>query len=285
MTLIEAIRKFIRSRKCPVHVTDLYRHLPDRPKHSIRARVYENLGRHFRRVGKGLYVAINGKATCIVVEGDAWDEIPKLPSGSVDALVTDPPYSWLDRWVGQGTSRPRMQYSFERADIDLQLGLELNRVLKDGAHVFIFVPAETATTRPHIERLIGLLEGCGFVFNRRWVWDKKVMGLGYSGRGRHEGILFLSKGKMGKACNLGIPDVLAVKAIDARLRKHPTEKPVPLLKSLIRFATRVGDLVLDCFAGSCSTGHAARALGRDSILIEKNGDLLERALEKEGLTC
>ena len=170
MTLIESIRKFILSKREPVHIQDLYSELPDRLQHSIRARIYENLGRHFRRVGKGLYVAVEGEATCIVAEGNAWEELKKIPSLSVDALITDPPYPWLDKWVGQGTSRPRMQYGFDRAEIDRTLGLELNRVLKDGAHVFIFVPAETATTRPHINRMIEILENCGFVFNRRWIW-------------------------------------------------------------------------------------------------------------------
>ena len=181
--------------------------------------MYENLGRHFRRVGKGLYVAVDGEATCVVAKGNAWKEIKKLPSLSVDALITDPPYPWLDKWVGLGTTRQRLRYGFDRAEIDRTLGLELNRVLKDGAHVFIFVPAETATTRPHINRMIEILEGCGFIFNRRWIWDKMVMGLGYSGRARHEGILFLSKGKMRKACDRSIKDVLAVKAINHRVNQ------------------------------------------------------------------
>ena len=50
--------------------------------------------------------------------------------------------------------------------------------------------------------------------------------------------------------------------------KHPAEKPVDLLEHAIRATTYKGDIVLDCFAGSGSTGIAAMNLGRKSILFE-----------------
>ena len=112
MTLIEAIRTYFRDNPgTPVHVQDLYAHLPERLEHSIRARIYENLGKHFTRVGKGLYVAydVSSNATCIVACDDAWHAVQQLPSGLVDALLTDPPYPWLDKHIGHGTRRPRMQ--------------------------------------------------------------------------------------------------------------------------------------------------------------------------------
>lgn len=49
---------------------------------------------------------------------------------------------------------------------------------------------------------------------------------------------------------------------------HPTEKPVPLLDLLIRYACPESGLVLDPFAGSGSTGEAARLAGRRAVLIE-----------------
>lgn len=50
--------------------------------------------------------------------------------------------------------------------------------------------------------------------------------------------------------------------------KHPAEKPVDLLEHAIKATTYPGDIVLDCFAGSCSTGIAAMNLGRKAILFE-----------------
>ncbi len=50
--------------------------------------------------------------------------------------------------------------------------------------------------------------------------------------------------------------------------KHPTQKPVKLLKHLIGIATNPGDLVLDPFMGVGSSGHAALDLGRRFVGIE-----------------
>lgn len=275
MTLLEAIQEFFVGRS-EVALPDLYAALPGAKKHSLRAQIYKNLGRKFERVGKGVYVAVQGDAACVVVEGDAWEEMKRIPSDFVDALVTDPPYPWIQKQLDiHTTTRRRMRWTFDRQDIDRELGLEIYRVLKAGAHAFFFVPAETATTRPHIEGFIKLLEGCGFVFNKRFIWDRLRLGMGYNGRCRYEGILFMSKGVRRKPCDLGVPDVLAFKAAVPRLRRHSCEKPVGLLEKLIRFATNVGETVLDCFAGSLSTGRAALALGRGSILIEKSGQILE----------
>lgn len=48
----------------------------------------------------------------------------------------------------------------------------------------------------------------------------------------------------------------------------PTQKPVALLELLVQFSVPPGGVVLDCFAGSCSTLEAARRLGRRAIGIE-----------------
>lgn len=281
MSLLAAIRQFFGSREGPAHLQDLYAHLPDKKKHSLRARIYENLGKHFRRVGKGLYVAVEGPAVCLVAEGDAWDRIQEIPSGSVNAIITDPAYAWLDKLIYQGTTRPRMRWGYEKSEIDARLGMEMYRVLEEGAHVFIFVPAETGTTKPHIDAMMALLSKCGLKFRKRFIWDKIVLGMGYSGRARYEGILLFSKGKKRKPYDLSIPDVIQARQLPPTQRKHPSEKPESLLQTLIRFSTKINDLILDVFAGSCSTGRAALALGRNCICIEKDPQILARAIAQE----
>lgn len=278
MTLLQAIREFFVG-KAEVSLGELYGALPEAKRHSLRAQIYKNLGRHFTRVGKGVYVAVSEGVSCVVVERDAWEGVRELQSQSVDAVITDPPYPWLDGLLEiHTTTRRRMRWGFEKREVDQDLGLELYRVLREGAHAFFFVPAETAATRPHIERFIRLLEGCGFVFNKRFIWDRMRLGMGYNGRATHEGILFMSKGKRRMPCDLSVRDVLSVPAPAPARRRHPTEKPVGLLEKLIRFATRAGEVILDCFAGSLSTGRAALNLGRHSIMIEKSPSILEAAL-------
>lgn len=280
MTLIEAIREFFKVKQGPVSVQDLYAALPDQLEHSIRARVYERLGKEFTRIGKGLYLATSGEAACVVVQGDALETVKELPARSVDALITDPPYSWLQTHVElHTTTRPRMRWGYEKKEVDRELGLELYRVLKGGAHAFFFVPAESRVTRPHIERFIATLEGCGFTFNKRFIWDRVMLGMGYNGRARYEGILFMSKGPRRKPCDLAIPDLIVERQAHHCHRKHPNEKPVGLLEKLLRFSTKAGELALDCFAGSLNLGRAAIAIGRNALCIEKSEAILEKSLE------
>jgi site-specific DNA-methyltransferase (adenine-specific) len=50
--------------------------------------------------------------------------------------------------------------------------------------------------------------------------------------------------------------------------RHPTVKPLKLMSYLITLGSRSDDLVLDPFAGTCTTGMAAKMLGREWLMIE-----------------
>jgi len=99
------------------------------------------------------------------------------------------------------------------------------------------------------------------------VWDKVRPGMGYHYRATHEVICFLEKGKrkgdnpskLGCLNDLSIPDVLRVERVS---KGYPTEKPVGLLKILVKQSSNAGDLVIDPFAGSASTGVASLLCGR-----------------------
>ena len=62
---------------------------------------------------------------------------------------------------------------------------------------------------------------------------------------------------------------------DAEKMGHLTPKPVDLLSNIILHCSNPGDVVLDCFAGSGSTALAARATGRQFILIEKEPEYVD----------
>jgi site-specific DNA-methyltransferase (adenine-specific) len=265
MTILEAVRALLHE---PMSLQAIYDSLPDLKEHSIRARIYENLGKHFRRIEKGVYVATHEGAACVVVAGDAWEEIKKISTESVDALITDPPYPWINTLLAQGTTR-KNEFGFETREIDLALGYELWRALKKGAHAFFFAPAVTALTKPKLDSFLLMLGKCGFQFNKLWVWDKVHFGMGYAGRARHETIVFASKGDPRKPFDLSIADVLTEPRIHISRRIHDAEKPVGLIERLVKFSTKAGETILDCFAGSLSTGVAALKLGRNSIMIEK----------------
>jgi DNA modification methylase len=65
-----------------------------------------------------------------------------------------------------------------------------------------------------------------------------------------------------------------------RLKGFPTQLPVAMLRRIVAVASNPGDLVLDPFCGSGSTGAAAIALGRRFIGIEKNPDYAARAARR-----
>lgn len=75
-----------------------------------------------------------------------------------------------------------------------------------------------------------------------------------------------------------MPDVWQIPIVrpwEMKCGQHPTQKPLKLLHRTILASTRPGELILDPFAGSCTTGVAANLLGRRFVGIEKEGEYLQ----------
>ena len=65
---------------------------------------------------------------------------------------------------------------------------------------------------------------------------------------------------------------------------HPTIKPLNIIKNIIENSSQKGDIVLDCFMGSGTTGIACKQLGRDFIGCEINPTYFKVAQERIGAT-
>ncbi len=204
---------------------------------------------------------------------DAVEWLDNLPSRSVDCAITDPAYESLEKHRKIGTTT-RLKHSkassndwftiFPNSRYQ-ELFIQLWRVMKRNSHLYVMCDAETM----FIIKPIG--ESVGFKFWKPIIWDKRKLGMGYHYRARCERILFFEKGKR-KLNDLSIPDVLEVPSIRGG---YPTEKPVKLSEILISQSTQRGEIVLDCFMGSGSTGVAAMNLGRDFL----GNDLCAEAVE------
>ena len=191
---------------------------------------------------------------------DAIAFLRSLPDASVDLVVTDPPYESLEKHRKIGTTT-RLKHSkassndwFEIFPNDRfqELFADLYRVLKRDRHLYLFCDAETM----FVAKPLG--EAAGFKFWKPLVWDKVAIGMGYHYRARYELILFFEKGRR-KLADLGVADILTAKRVH---RGYPTEKPPSVAEVLIQQSTEPGELVLDPFMGSGSTGVAAVRQGR-----------------------
>lgn len=69
-------------------------------------------------------------------------------------------------------------------------------------------------------------------------------------------------------------------AEDKKLYKHPTIKPLDIIKNLIINSSKEGDTVLDCFMGSGTTGVACRELNRNFIGMEINEEYYNIAKDR-----
>ncbi len=187
-----------------------------------------------------------------VVQADARELLAALPGGSIDLIVTDPPYH-LDR--GGGRFRTWFEELPDEAWAEIVAGL--HRVLREDRHCYVFCDRRT---QPMFD---AAARDAGFRVHPPLIWDKASIGLsGGCWRPQHELSAFSEKGhrRGNSRCE---SDVLS----HARVaRGYPTEKPVPVLERLIRQATRPGELVLDPFCGSGNVGQAGRNLGRRALL-------------------
>jgi DNA modification methylase len=102
------------------------------------------------------------------------------------------------------------------------------------------------------------------------------IGMGYHYRARYEFVLFFEKGKR-RLADLGIADVLPVPRIRGG---YPAEKPSVLSEILLRQSSVAGDLLVDPFMGSGSSGVAALTLGRRFAGNDVSPDSLKLARER-----
>lgn len=195
-----------------------------------------------------------------IEHADAVAWLTSLAPESVDLVITDPAYESLEKYRAIGTTT-RLKVSKGSSNVWFpifpngrfpELFTQLYRVLKRNSHLYLFCDQETMwVAKP-------AAEAAGFHFWKPLVWDKVRIGMGYHYRARYEFILFFEKGKR-RLNDLGIPDVLAFPRVHGG---YPTEKPLDLLRVLVRQSSRAGELVVDPFLGSGSTGAAALAEGR-----------------------
>lgn len=196
--------------------------------------------------------------------GDCREILPDLPRDSIDLIVTDPPYG-IDYLSNRGNHD---RIAGDAGDLDIGECLTLAcKTLRRGRHAYVFGSPD--------------LIGSPLTAAVELIWDKQIVGMGdlsLPWSRSHEPITFAvyepskanrDKGYGGLAARLRQGSVLRAQRVQGRATlRHPTEKPVPLLRQLIESSSVWGETVLDPFAGVGSTLVAAVLEGRKAVGIE-----------------
>lgn len=243
---------------------------------------------------QGLVMGVgSGDLFASVLSGDCLQVMATLEAGSIDAIITDLPY---------GTTACKWDAVIPFAP----LWEQVRRVLKQNG-VFVTTASQPFTS--------ALVMSNPTQFKHEWIWKKDKSGniavLKYQPAKVHESVIVFGMGasrynpqmeirpetnrrnNAPRTNKVGIQGdkpfhiehsrgadpvkyPTSVKEYNCvRNGQHPTQKPVELLRYLIRTYTNPGDTVLDPCCGSGTTGVAAQLERRNCVLIEREEKYLE----------
>ena len=151
---------------------------------------------------------------------------------------------------------------------------DVYRVLKQSGHCYIFCNDK------NMQELLNEATEVGFRESNILVWVKNNACPNRYYMKNCEFVLFLYKGAAKPINNMGTKCALSVGNISGKNKLHPTEKPIELLSQYILNSTDGGQVVLDPFMGSGSTGVACVNTGRKFIGIELDADYYKAATER-----
>jgi DNA modification methylase len=204
--------------------------------------------------------------------GDCMEILPHLASGSVDLVLTDPPYNVSEAGadiVHAGTQAVAWVRDFGEWDrSDWHPGALLaqaSRLLRPGGALLSFCS----------DRLLSAYRTAQLAPRGTIVWEKTnpppTPRPGYVSA--TEWIVWLQQPGGPATWNAGgaVPNIVRYPIAGGSDRTaHPTQKPLALVSELMQRHSQPGDLVLDPFVGSGTTLRAAKNLGRRAIGIEAN---------------
>ena len=240
-----------------------------------------------------------------ILDGDCVAAMRTIPDASVDMIFADPPYNLQ---LGGDLARPDGSHvdavtdhwdqfdSFAAYDkFSREWLTEARRVLKPNGSLWVI------GSYHNIFRLGAMLQDMGFWILNDIVWRKANPMPNFKGTrftNAHETLIWCSMGEKAKytfnyramktlndELQMRSDWVLPICGGQERLKKggtkvHPTQKPEALLYRVMLATTNKGDVVLDPFFGTGTTGAVAKRLGREWIGCERKSVYREAALER-----
>ncbi len=240
-----------------------------------------------------------------ILDGDCIAAMQSLPTASVDMVFADPPYNLQ---LGGDLSRPDGSHvdavtndwdrfdSFATYDSFTRAWLsEARRVLKPDGSLWVI------GSYHNIYRVGAILQDLGLWILNDIVWRKANPMPNFKGTrftNAHETLIWASQGEKARytfnyrtmktlndELQMRSDWVLPICSGPERLRKggakvHPTQKPESLLYRVMLATTKKGDVVLDPFFGTGTTGAVAKRLGRQWIGCERDSGYRDAARER-----
>lgn len=240
-----------------------------------------------------------------IINGECVVEMRKLPDSSIDLIIADPPYNlskggaW--KWdnsvelKGMGGNWNKVMQEWDDYSFEAYMAftkewlIETQRILKTTGSMWIF------GTYHNIGVINVMCQVLGIEIINEVIWYKRNAFPNLAGRrltASHETILWCNKGGKKREyyfdyeySKFGDFSYDGLKTPDKQMRtvwdisnnkekfelaygKHPTQKPVRILKRMIKLSSKEGDIMLTPFAGSGSECVAAKMNGRKYIGIE-----------------
>ncbi|MFQ5534247.1 MAG: site-specific DNA-methyltransferase [Sphingomonadales bacterium] len=241
-----------------------------------------------------------------ILLGDCIELMNRLPERSVDMIFADPPYNMQ---LGGDLHRPNHSLvdavndqwdkfdNFAHYDRFTHAWLKAaRRVLKDDGTLWVI------GSYHNIFRVGTALQDIGFWVLNDVIWRKTNPMPNFRGRrftNAHETLIWCAKGEDHKGYTFNY-DALKAMNDDLQMRSdwllpicqgaerlklrgekaHTTQKPEALLHRVLLTATAKGDVVLDPFFGTGTTGAMAKRLGRHYIGIERERDYVDVAVKR-----
>ncbi|KAA6204732.1 MAG: site-specific DNA-methyltransferase [Candidatus Tokpelaia sp.] len=239
-----------------------------------------------------------------IIQGDCLSALAHLPAQSVDIVFADPPYNLQ---LGGVLARPDHSVvdavnddwdkfaDFAAYDAFTKAWLlACRRVLKPGGTLWVI------GSYHNIFRVGSIMQDLGFWLLNDIIWRKSNPMPNFRGRrfqNAHETLIWASRDKKGKNYTFNYEALKAANE-DVQMRSdwlfplctggerlkaangkklHPTQKPEALLARIMLASTRPGDIVLDPFFGSGTTGAVAKKLGRNFVGIEREESYITAA--------
>lgn len=222
-------------------------------------------------------VLFNNRILCI--KGDSLEILKLIDNKSIDFIMTDPPYD---------LTRKKQENYKEGKD-----GFYNRKIKQKNEIIFVQDGIDYEAFCNEFDRIIKYKNYCIYCSNKQIVdyisiypenyelliWNK-TNAMPTCNNIMHQNVEYIIKIREKGAYfnnDLSVKEKskVIVEPMKSANRLHPTQKPIEVLTPLIKLFSKEDDLVLDCFAGSGSTGVACKQLNRKCILIEREDNFYD----------